>query len=169
MCICKKVYRCNWLSPFGVACIYIDVWLCLCASVCVCVYMCRCICVYVCVCLCMNMHMCGVCRHMHMCVVCIYFLKIYLLIMYTMFLLPIYLHAERGYQMSLKMFFWATMWWELWELNLGLLEEQPVFLTSEPSLQPWCVCILRLNVWDLMRVQPWGGLILPFSIVFDCL
>jgi hypothetical protein len=27
--------------------------------------------------------------------------------------------------------------WGCWELNTGPLEEQPVLLTTEPSLQPW--------------------------------
>jgi hypothetical protein len=32
-----------------------------------------------------------------------------------------------------------------WELNSGLLEEQPVHLTSEPSFQPLIIGILIVN------------------------
>ena len=48
---------------------------------------------------------------------------------------------------------WDTMWY--WDSNLDLLEEQPVLVTSEPSLQPWapfyilitiCKCSLTQNL-----------------------
>ena len=38
-----------------------------------------------------------------------------------------------------------------WELNSGPLEEQPVLLTSEPSLQPpgFCFVFMSLLEWEM--------------------
>ena len=35
-----------------------------------------------------------------------------------------------------------------WELNPGLLEEQAVFLTAEPSLQPWLLSFYCVGSGD---------------------
>ena len=48
-----------------------------------------------------------------------------------MFCLHVCLHTRRGNQISLQM----VVSTGFWELNSGPLEEQPILLTSEPSLQ----------------------------------
>ena len=56
-----------------------------------------------------------------------------LFIMYITFCLHVCMQARRGHQISLQMVVSHHM--GCWELNSGLLEEQPVLLTSEPPLQ----------------------------------
>jgi hypothetical protein len=48
--------------------------------------------------------------------------------------LHVCLHARRGHWIPLRMV--VIQSYGCWELNLGPLEEQPVLLTAEPSLQP---------------------------------
>ena len=57
-----------------------------------------------------------------------FLLKIYLFIIYTTFCLHVCLHARGGRQISLQMVVSHHV--------VAALEEQPVLLTIEPSLQP---------------------------------
>ena len=71
----------------------------------------------------------------------IFLKKMYLFIMYTVFCLSVCLLARRGHQISLQMA--VSHPCGCWELNSGLLEEQAMLLTAEPSLQPPFLSFLR--------------------------
>jgi hypothetical protein len=52
----------------------------------------------------------------------------------------VFRHTRRGHQIPLQMV--VSHPCGCWELNSGPLEEQPVLLTTEPSLQPVCLSFI---------------------------
>jgi hypothetical protein len=102
------------------------VYVCMC--VCMYVYVCMCVCMYVYVCMCMY-----VCMYVYMCV----YMYIYV---YVCVCVCIYIHCSCLQTCQKRASDPVIGGCELpcgsWELNSGPLEEESVFLTTEPSLQP---------------------------------